>query len=80
MKKAPFLDCLLLYPFSSWNNGAGSAEIVIGRYDVVEALVVKLVDVALDAELSCRGNTARCASTAGTGCCNPSSSTDKRCG
>ena len=48
MKQAPFLECLLFDPYSSLDDGGGSAEVGIGRCDVVEAFVVTLVVVVLD--------------------------------
>ena len=48
MKQAPMLECLLFDPFALLDDGSGSAEVGIGRCDVVEAFVVALVVVVLD--------------------------------
>ncbi len=54
MKQAPFLDCLSFYPFSSLDDGGGSAEVGIGRCNVVYALMVTLVVVVFDERLDLR--------------------------
>lgn len=47
MKQAPTFKCLSFNP----DDGCGSAEVGIGRCDVVEPLVVTLVVVMLDVGL-----------------------------
>ena len=48
MLQAPMFDGLSLDPFALFDDGAGPAEVGIGRRHIVQALVVALVVVVLD--------------------------------
>jgi len=46
--QAPRFECLLFDPFALFQNGFVSAEVDVGRRDVVEALMDALVIVVID--------------------------------
>ena len=48
MVQAPIFDSLSFDPFTLLDDGLRSAEVDIGRRDVVQALVVALMVVVLD--------------------------------